>query len=268
MLKVLFLFTSLAASCNCFLIIKPHQTTSQLFSTTLANSEALKSSLKKPSNTLAVVLEYDGPDDNVGRLTTLSMQLRKLKAAAIATSSVAVAKAFVEEQATAQGNFPCPCPVIYTGNDMVDAIKTGVSAVVASERVDGVDTLIRVTSTDQISTMETSAFLVDGSADNVKEILKAIPSGSVIVASVKAMQQGNSELELSRTLKELGVTAILLEKACVGDNEDIEYSMFAVDGLTKKKSSTFNMSGLTGSTNGHFGGVASSIATTWLRTKQ
>jgi hypothetical protein len=82
------------------------------------------------------------------------------------------------------------------------------------------------------------------------------------------MQGGNAEVERAKELKGMGVTSILLRKACVGDCEDIEYSIFAIEGLTKKRSSTFNMTGLTGSTNGHFGGVASTQATTWLRAKR
>jgi hypothetical protein len=91
------------------------------------------------------------------------------------------------------------------------------------------------------------------------------------MASMEAMMPDNAEFASSRELvKTAGgvVTCILLRQACVGDVEDIEYANFAVAGLTKKRSSTFNMSGLTGSTNGHFGGVASSTSTTWLRKKQ
>ena len=64
------------------------------------------------------------------------------------------------------------------------------------------------------------------------------------------------------------VHSVLLHKAIVGDNEDISYAQFVISGITKKKSSTFKISGLTGSTNGHFGGVESKTSTTWLRQKE
>lgn len=49
------------------------------------------------------------------------------------------------------------------------------------------------------------------------------------------------------------VHGLLIENACVGDDEDVKYTCFAVNSITKKSSSTFAMTGLTGSTNGHFG---------------
>mmetsp|Transcript_1922 Transcript_1922/g.2950 ORF Transcript_1922/g.2950 Transcript_1922/m.2950 type:complete len:280 (+) Transcript_1922:79-918(+) len=235
-------------------------------------SDSLRSALQKPSKSLAVVVEvdFDGKDEQSSNdLSTLSMQLRKLKAAALVTSDLRVAKEFITEQATAQGNFPSPCPVIYTGEDVNGATKAGVSAVVISDSsvVAEVDVIQKVDSPEQLAAALSNAFLVDSSAEKLDEILSTIPSGSVVLVSIKSMQSDNNELEEAKILKSQGATAILLEKACVGDNEDIEYVTFAVDGLTKKKSSTFNMSGLTGSTNGHFGGVASSTSTTWRRNK-
>lgn len=234
-------------------------------------SDNLRSALQKPSKSLAVVLDFDDKEDEQSSndLFTLSMQLRKLKAAALATSNLRVAKEFVKEQASAQGNFPGPCPVIYTGEDVNGAAQAGVSAVAISDSsaVDGVDVIQKVNSPEQVTAAFSNAFLVDSSAEKLDGILGSIPSGSVVLVSIKSMQSDSNELEEAKKLKSQGATAILLEKACVGDGEDIEYSTFAVDGLTKKKSSTFNMSGLTGSTNGHFGGVASSTSTTWLRNK-
>jgi hypothetical protein len=90
----------------------------------------------------------------------------------------------------------------------------------------------------------------------------------VAVCSVDAIQDDKNEMENSKKLKPLGCKSILVKPASIGDGEDVEYANFIVDGLTRKKSSEFNMTGLTGSTNGHFGGVASSGATTWLRTKR
>lgn len=76
------------------------------------------------------------------------------------------------------------------------------------------------------------------------------------------MQADNAEVARARSFPRGSVPSILLQKAIVGDAEDVEYCTFAVAGLTGKQSSTFHMTGLmTGSTNGHFGGVASGSAT-------
>jgi hypothetical protein len=200
------------------------------------------------------------------------MQLRKVKASALVTNDLNVAAAFVEEQATAQGNFPGPCPVIYSGQDIEAAIQLGVSAVIIDTSnnadVTGIDTILKVQSPEDVAMASTNAFLVDGDSSTIKDVLAAIPSDALVMASLNAMQNENAELQKGNDLKQLGATSILLKNACVGDAEDVQYSSFAIDGLTKKKSSTFNMSGLTGSTNGHYGGIASTQATTWLRMKQ
>eukprot|EP00548_Thalassiothrix_antarctica_P008004 CAMPEP_0194143098 /NCGR_PEP_ID=MMETSP0152-20130528/12301_1 /TAXON_ID=1049557 /ORGANISM="Thalassiothrix antarctica, Strain L6-D1" /LENGTH=189 /DNA_ID=CAMNT_0038842353 /DNA_START=289 /DNA_END=855 /DNA_ORIENTATION=- len=189
-----------------------------------------------------------------------------MKTSAIATSDLTAAKAFIDEQKTAQGNFPGPCPVIYTGEDIENAIKAGITAVITDDyttTLEGIDIIYKVESPEQVAKISGNAFFVYGSADNQVGIINAIPKGSVILASVEAMQNDNNELERAKELQSQGVTAVLMEKACIGDNEDIEYSTFVIDGLTKKRSSTFNMSGLTGSTNGHFGGIAQSTSKSW-----
>eukprot|EP00816_Leptocylindrus_hargravesii_P002182 CAMPEP_0196818486 /NCGR_PEP_ID=MMETSP1362-20130617/65802_1 /TAXON_ID=163516 /ORGANISM="Leptocylindrus danicus, Strain CCMP1856" /LENGTH=136 /DNA_ID=CAMNT_0042196599 /DNA_START=1 /DNA_END=411 /DNA_ORIENTATION=+ len=93
-------------------------------------------------------------------------------------------------------------------------------------------------------------------------------SSPIIIGALSSMQQENKELEAAKELKSKGVTSILMMDAIVGDNEDVAYATFVVNGVMKKKSSTFNMTGLTGSTNGHFGGVASTISTMWERQKK
>lgn len=251
---------------TCIHVARPSSLT-ELFSV----SDNVSMALKKASKTMAVVLEYDGSgvkDRSYGDLENLSMQLRKVKASAVVTSELEAAVAFAKEQETAQGNFPGPCPVLYSGDDVEGAKEAGVSAVISGDSgIEGVDFIKRVSSLEDISA-DDNAFLVDADEEGVEELLGAIPSGSVVLAAMSAMQEDNHELERAKELKTLGVTSVLLKKACVGDNEDIEYSDFIVNGMTKKKSSTFNMSGLTGSTNGHFGGVATSSSTTWLRTKK
>lgn len=83
------------------------------FSGTIDESSDLYTALRKPSKTLSVILEIDmplggGSDDaeskiSVADIASRSMQLRKLKASALATSDVQVAAELVKEQATAQG---------------------------------------------------------------------------------------------------------------------------------------------------------------------
>lgn len=230
-------------------------------------NDSVANALKKPSKTLAVVLDVVSLDES------RSMQLRKLKANALVTSDINVAKLCVNEQATAKGNYPGPCPVLYTGSDFQGARSVGVDAVVVSpgDCEPGADIIYRINSVDEFQRVsDHGAFWVDvdGDLSSVQPIIEAVPESSVVLASVKSMQENNDEIHLARELKVFGTSAIVFQKAIVGDGEDLEYASFAVDGVTRKKSSTFNMTGLTGSTNGHFGGVASSQPRTWLRVKR
>jgi hypothetical protein len=109
------------------------------------------------------------------------------------------------------------------------------------------------------------AFFVDAAEGN-NDVFTVIPSGSVVVAAVHAMQSDSGEIARGKELKKSGCTSILVKRACVGDGEDVEYAAFAVIGLTSKSSSEFKFTGLTGSTNGHFGGVAAKGGTKWRRT--
>lgn len=296
-MKIPVLLLLLSGTCHSFVTQPPTAARRSILSplyatepTTRTLSHALSSALKKPSKTLAVAIEYSPANDastTDGDLSTLSMQLRKIASSALITSDLHAAKAFVQEQATAQGNFPGPCPVIYSGKDTKEAMDqaVGVNAVVVDANNDDqsidycIDVIYKVSSPDEVMQVVDSsngnagecAFMVvdaNNNKEDTEEILNAIPSGSVVICSLQSMQPDNAELERGKELKALGATTVLLERACVGDGEDIEYSTFGISGLTKKKSSTFNMSGLTGSTNGHFGGVASSTTTSWLRVKE
>ena len=93
---------------------------------------------------------------------------------------------------------------------------------------------------------------------------------ALVVVAVPSMQPDNAEIHATKDLAAAKETmhAVVVQEACVGHAQDLEYATFLVDGLTKKRSSTFNMSGLTGSTNGHFGGVASSRPVTWRRQQE
>jgi hypothetical protein len=274
--------------------------------------QLLEQALKRPGKTLAVALEYHrhpDPDPDPaaetasdssnkkmkkvttrGDLATLSMQLRKAKVSALVTADLTAAAEFVAEQASAAGNFPGPCPVIYCGDRPEEAAAAGVTAVVLSVAEaraavavatsdKNVPIIWKVDSCDDVTWVMTAArkqegmlaFLIDAGNENAVSICEALPVRSVVIASMDAMMFESAELSSSRALVKTTagvVTCILLRQACVGDVEDIEYASFAISGLSQKRSSTFNMSGLTGSTNGHFGGVGSSTSTTWLRKKQ
>ena len=68
------------------------------------------------------------------------------------------------------------------------------------------------------------------------------------------MQAECAEIEAGRALVADGIcTALLLDRACVGDGEDLPYSQYAIDGITRKASQTFKIDGFTGAVNGHFG---------------
>ena len=231
-----------------------------------------------------------------GDLATLSMQTRKLKASTLWTSSIREAKELAKEQGTARGNFPGPCPIVWNGS--VDPLLEDKSLLEAIDAVvlpvgsrDAVSTLSehevgviwKVETLEEMTSVLTQQpadggvavpFLLDAGNDNLDTLLETLKAdasssnSSIVIVSMPCMQASNAELSTARDLKPKGVHSILMQKAIVGDAEDVEYCSFAVDGLTKKQSSTFNMSGLTGSTNGHFGGVSSSVAKTWRRNNQ
>jgi hypothetical protein len=242
----------------------------------------------------------------------LSQELRKAKASSIFTSDLNVVNELANEQKTAFGNFPGPCPIIYNGdvNFWMDAVEKGAAAVVIDSMTlvgsgdndnnvydsivknddhNQVDIICRVENIDQVQNVLDKgihyAFMIPSShvdIQTLKDMLKVIPKESVIIYSLQAMQKNNSEITLGKEAMSLSsnsdtgndtiyskVSGLLLENACVGDEEDIKYTSFAVSSLTKKASSTFAMTGLTGSTNGHFGTMSDNASidnTKWRRT--
>lgn len=99
----------------------------------------------------------------------------------------------------------------------------------------------------------------------LKEALSNLPKGIVTIAPLQSMLPENGEIALGKKYAALGISSLLLEQACVGDEEDIHYSQFAIEGINKMSSSSFSMTGLTGSTNGHFGVSSHSGETKWRR---
>ncbi len=231
----------------------------------------------------------------------LSQELRKAKASSIFTSDLHQISDLTNEQRTAVGNFPGPCPIVYNGdvNFWMDAVEKGATAVVMDtmtlmgndnlndiddKNQHEVDIICRVENINQVQNLLDKgfhyAFIIPSSRVDIealKEMLNVIPKQSVIIYSLKSMQKNNLEITLGKDVMSLSinnengskVSGLLLEDACVGDEDDIKYTSFAVTGLTKKASSTFAMTGLTGSTNGHFGTMSDNASienTKWRRT--
>ena len=161
---------------------------------------------------------------------------------------------------------------MYTGSDIERAIAAGASSLVlpigASIPPCEISPMYRVKSSSDVEALYATgarAFVISDSPEAESAIL-SVPDDSVSVLEVDSMQDNQAEVERAQSLRSSsGLSSVLLRGACVGDGEDLEYAAFAISALTKKKSKTFNMSGLTASTNGHGGGVASLCARTWLR---
>ena len=217
----------------------------------------LRSALVSPGKAVSVSIEYSGAPDTAA-LTELSQELRKSKAASIWCGDLDAARCFAEEQATAKGDFPGPLPVVYTGADRQNAMDAGAAAVVADageDIGDAAPVIWRVTADNAADAAaaagEGDAFLFDASCTS--EVVSALPAKAVAVASVTAMQEDEAEVEAGRACRDAGAAGVLLQGACVGDDEDIKYARHAVGLLRSKRSSSFAMDGFTGSTNGHFG---------------
>jgi hypothetical protein len=245
----------------------------------------LKSFLKKPSKVLTVGVEVT-PEDDVDKnaLSILSMQLRKSKVSSIWTSSTEAVEVFVEEQATARGNFPGPVPVVYDGPDIERAVTAGASAVVvssteewtANSAVENYEVIWKISSIEDAKTVmdligdraDDAAFCLDDVDDetSMKRIIESLPKSSLCIATLNPMQPGGLEIQQGKQYsKTYGCASVVIQNACVGDAEDLEYSQFLVHGLTSKASSEFKFSGLTGSTNGHFGGIQANNQVQWRR---
>ena len=219
--------------------------------------------LKKPSKTLSVGLELV-ETMKLDDVSLRSMQLRNLGVNLLATSDTNVAQALVKEQATAKGSFPEPCPVLFLQLDDESTAVSGTTAAAACIRkVRAHDvsllaeerTIWLVQDKDDVQKVmdagQPAAFAVDVSSnnENTAELLSHIPENALcVVALVDSMQADNTEIsivkELNANAPATKFTTVVLKHAIAGDAEDLEYAKFSVQGLTKKRSSTFNMSGM------------------------
>lgn len=226
--------------------------------------------LKKASGALTISAECanaDGVD-----LPFLSAALRKCDVATLWTSDLACVESFVDEQESARGDFPGPCPVVFDGpaEAAEAAAAAGAAAVVldAAQRehasaLGTVDVLWRVSSAAEAQDitdagLAAAAFVITSDTASAEETLAALPDGAVAVAALEAMGDGGAEIDAGRQLAAAGAAAVVLRSACVGDDEDVPYCQHAVKELTSKQSREFRIGGLTGAANGHFGtGVSS-----------
>jgi hypothetical protein len=265
-----------------------------------AASPKLKSLLKKPSKVLTVGVEYDPkPSHDKNEASVLSMQLRKSKISSIWCKHVEHVQDLSQEQGTAQGNFPGPVPIIYHGpldcvGQLQEVVNAGASAVVVSlkdnrsvleawreqckddagivELVWKISTVGEAQQILDLTDYVADAFWVKAKGDEIsmlEEIVTVLPKSSLFILPLDPMQPDGAEITRGKEWKQrLGCPSVVVEQACVGDAEDIAYAQFLVNGLTSKASTEFKFSGLTGSTNGHFGGVHANNQVKWRRVDQ
>lgn len=254
----------------------------------------VKMALKKPRGA-SIGLDYRPSfgSKSDGGISVLSMQLRQSKAAAIWTKDSSSVSGLAKEQSSAMGNFPGPCPVIYWGslddedsNDVLsNVVQGGATAIVLdyNEEVDSslvdsmgdVGVIWKVSSLDQMQKSSekgmgdifllSDEFLKSIDPETAKESLSSLSKSIVTIAPLASMQPQNNELATGKQYASMGISSLLFESCCVGDDEDFKYAQFAVDGISKKASSSFSMTGLTGSTNGHFGTSSHGREVKWLR---
>jgi len=282
----------------------PQTTPTSLFSTkeqifthsSIDKLDTIKLALKRPRGA-SISIEYNPSSDSSlsdGDLSILSMSLRRSKTSAIFTSDVSSVKKIAKEQESSRGDFPGPVPVIYFGRELVGDVfnddDIGASAVVVEyESADKLDMeslqnmgiiIWKVNDIQQIQQlvdMDSHAggvymlskdmlpSSIEDDALELKDILSSLPKSVVTIAPLQSMLPENAEVSLGKHYASLGISSLLLSNACVGDEEDIKYSQFVIEGINKKSSSSFSMTGLTGSANGHFGVSSHEGEVKWRR---
>ena len=195
----------------------------------------------------------------------------------------------MKEQESARGDFPGPLVVIYNGS--LELEDTGIdsvcdaSAVVldyGAEKTDHLSMPIiwRVNTLGQLREIADESgegvYLLSQAclpecgdesseaSDALREVLGDLPN-AVTIASLPVMQSENAEIQYGKHLAGLGIKSLILQDACVGDEEDVTYTQWAIEMLNKKASSSFSMTGLTDSANGHFGVASHSGEMKWRR---
>ena len=242
---------------------------------------AISKAFKKPTGALTVSLEYSRVDSSKyseNDLTVLSMQLRKAKAAAVWTASLDDLAIIAEEQQSAKGNFPGPCPVIfypYLGSPSEEQVRiaaeTGATAVTlrcgatdAAIKADscGLEVIWDVRTVEEIKQAVDLGkglnFLINGldAVEGGFALLDALPIGAVSVSSVDCH---NNEIVAGRELAQAGCRSLLVRQACIGDhNWDLRYARFAIDSLTSKANPNFQINDISASSKGGGGDLRQS----------
>mmetsp|Transcript_30449 Transcript_30449/g.35472 ORF Transcript_30449/g.35472 Transcript_30449/m.35472 type:complete len:322 (-) Transcript_30449:82-1047(-) len=240
----------------------------------------IKEALKKMRGiTVSISYKNNNPENDKEMssmdMEILSQGIRRAKSVSIWTDDLDAMYEFAKEQESAKGSFPGPCPIIYNGDvsNIEMAIEKGASGVLVNSEYIlnsssslGIDVICNVKSIEDIrNVLEVGynyAFYLPGSLsdDDFANMLTVIPKESLVITSFEAMQKNSYEITRAKELVTLvsaesgtKVHTVVIQDACVGDEEDLKYTSFVVDSMTKKASSSFSMTGLTGSTNGHFG---------------
>lgn len=187
----------------------------------LATPSRAQRAMQMKSGALTVSVEV-ATGVSESSLELLSMQLRKANVAALWTSDVDAVGTLVEEQATAKGDFPGPCPVVFSGDaaQAEAAIAAGAAAVVLGAdqlgcaAADATEVVWAAESEDDIRSLvaagrDAGAFLVGGSAD----ALAALPDGALAIGAVDAMQPEGAEVDAGRALAAAGCGSVLVRGA-------------------------------------------------------
>jgi len=252
----------------------------------------LTQAIKRPRG-LSIGIEYASSTQH--DVSILSMQLRKCNARAIYTSNLSALVSFRKEQETARGDFPGPVPVIYWGECWREAVELGTNVLVldydSSTENSDLEMLVdhevcviwKVSEIAQIQILMEkhfgNVFLLsdellfnrdsnnqDTDIEQLQQQLSAVPESAVLIAALPSMLPQNHELTMGKVLSSTErIASLLIKRCCVDDDEDMKYAQFVIDGITKKSSSTFSMTGLTGSTNGHFGVSSHAGEVKWRR---
>ena len=227
---------------------------------TAGKKSAVTKALQKTTGALTVSVEFAKPTDKVLsdlELALLSMQLRKTNAASLWTADVELLSRVAAEQKTAKGNFPGPMPLIFNGDSahLEAAASAGAGAVVlgageqdkaASASRLGLDVIWAIDSADEAGPLVAAgigkAFLLK--SGGALDLVEALPKEALKIASIASMQSDNAEISTGRELGRAGCKAVLMEKAVVGDSEDVHYTSFCIDGITSKASSEFKITGV------------------------
>lgn len=246
-------------------------------STTVPENDTIRAALQKMRG-ISVSVEFKTKEaKSISEVEMLSQELRKAKVASIFVSDVEHLGVMINEQEGAKGNFPGPCPIIFNGGckeELLDlAIENGATCVVykpGTHYTPKLNKYVHVISEvasrqdiqNAIQEGHGNMFLLSASGksnEEIQNILNEIPKDSLVIASLDAMQPNSHEISQGKEIvswtNDHGskISALLISNACIGDAEDLKYASFVVENMYKKSSSTFKMTGLTGSSNGHFG---------------